>query len=485
LRREGRRGSSVPIPCYLNPHAVAPGKEPYGHFRKIRSGSGQTLGEDDSGFMETIYLSSLLGKPVIDKGGQFVGKLADLIVPGEPEFPNVAAVIATGSQGKHLIPWDYVATVSETCWLRERIENIPVYEPQPTDVYLRGDVLDKQILDVRRYRVVRVNDVSLLDNGQTWQLTAVDVTTAGLLRRLGLERQVSWLARLFRRALHHHYVPWNQVEVLQEEIGGVIQLKVPKETLQQLHPADVATIVHQLEPGERTEVFEQLDTETAAEALAEVEPEVQASIIQSLDDERAAEIIAEMEPDEAADVLGDLPEEDREDLLEMMEQRQMIEEEEAEDIEDLLAYDDETAGGLMTTDYVAVRDSMTAQEVIDYLRRLAPPDDTIYYLLVVDEGGHLVGVLSLRQLIIAPPSQKVSEFMIRDVARINVEASAEEVAQVIAKYDLLALPVVDETEKLLGVVTFDDALEVMVTDEMKRRWRHVRGRPESPEAERE
>jgi magnesium transporter len=160
----------------------------------------------------------------------------------------------------------------------------------------------------------------------------------------------------------------------------------------------------------------------------------------------------------------------------------MIEEEEADDIEDLLAYDDETAGGLMTTDYVAVQSHKTAQEVIDYLRELAPPDDTIYYLLVVDETEKLVGVLSLRQLIIAPPGQKVNEFMNREVARINVEASAEEVAQVITKYDLLALPVVDAEEKLLGVVTFDDALEVMVTDDMKKRWRHVRGRPESPDS---
>jgi len=433
--------------------------------------------------METIYLSSLLDKPVIDKGGQFIGKLSDILVPGTPGFPNVVAAVTSRRAEKILIPWSYVATISEACWLRERIENIPAYEPQPTDIFLRGDVLDKQILDVRRYRVVRVNDVSLLDNGETLQLAAVDVTTAGLLRRLGVEKQVSWLARLFRRALHHHYIPWNQVEVLQEEIGGVIQLKVPKETLQQLHPADVATIVHQLEPGERTEVFEQLDTEVAAEALAEVEPEVQASIIRSLDDERAAEIIAEMEPDEAADVLGDLPEEAREDLLEMMEQRQMIEEEEAEEIEELLTYDDETAGGLMTTEYVAVRDSMTAQQVLDYLREMAPPADTIYYVLVVDETRHLVGVLSLRQLIIAQPSQMVSEFMTRDVARINVEASAEEVAQVITKYNLLALPVVDEEEKLLGVVTFDDALDVMLTDEMKRRLRHVRGRPESTEVE--
>ncbi|MBI3922360.1 MAG: magnesium transporter, partial [Armatimonadetes bacterium] len=224
-------------------------------------------------------------------------------------------------------------------------------------------------------------------------------------------------------------------------------------------------------------VFEQLDAEVAAEALAEIEEDVQTAIIESLEDERAAEIIAEMDPDEAADLLGDLPSDLREDLLEMMEDKDMMEEEEAEDVKELLTYDDESAGGLMTTDYVTVTDTMTAQGVIDQLRSTAPSADSIYYVFVVDQEERLVGVLSLRELIISPPDQPVREFMNTDLARARVDADDEEVAQIIAKYDLLALPVVDEEDHLLGTVTITDAVDVLMREDWKKRLRHVKRRP--------
>lgn len=432
--------------------------------------------------METTFLSKLLGKPVIDKSGKVIGRLTDLVVDGGSEFPvSVGIQVTRRRSGKRYVAWDQIGTMTTAYWLRSSLEELPSCQFPESMLHLRRDVLDKQILDREQYRVVRVNDVSLLDQGQNLQLAAVDVTTLGLLRRLGVEELTMMIARMLGIKIKHQYITWNQVEVLETEVGGVIQLRVPKETLEALHPADVASIVQQLEPGEMTEVFEQLDAEVAAEALAEIEEEVQTAIIESLEDERAAEIIAEMDPDEAADLLGDLPSNLREDLLEMMEDKDMMEEEEAEDVKELLTYDDESAGGLMTTDYVTVTDTMTAQGVIDKLRSTAPSAETIYYVFVVDQEERLLGVLSLRELIISPPDQPVREFMNTHLARARVDADDEEVAQIIAKYDLLALPVVDEEEHLLGTVTITDAVDVLMREDWKKRLRHVKRRPAKEE----
>jgi len=434
--------------------------------------------EEVTGIMDTIFLSKLLGKRVFDKSGRCIGRLVDVVVDGGNEFPvTVGIQVRLKRATTHYVDWSQVTTMTTACWLKQTLEELPPCDFPESMLHLRRDVLDKQILDTERYRVVRVNDVSLVNLGEVLQVAAVDATTIAIFRRLGLEELITAIAELFGIKIKHQYIAWNQVEVLEGEVGGVIQLKVPKESLEVLHPADVASIVQQLEPGEMTQVFEQLDTELAADALAEIEDEVQTAIIESLEDERAAEIIAEMDPDEAADLLGDLPEERREDLLEMMEARHMIEEEEAEDIQELLSYDDESAGGLMTTQYVTVRDTMTAQEAINLLRELAPPADAIYYVFVVDSEERLLGVLPLRELIIAPPDKPVREFMITDVVRVTADHDDEEVAQLMAKYDLLMLPVVDEDEHLLGTVTINDAMDVLIPEQWKRRLRHIQRRP--------
>lgn len=433
--------------------------------------------------MDTIFLSKLLGKPVMDKSGRVIGRLADVVVDGGHEFPvTVGIQVKLRGSRKRYIDWGHVTTMTTACWLKETASDLPECDFPESMLHLRRDVLDKQILDTHRYRVVRVNDVSLVNLGQVLQLAAVDATTIGLLRRLGVEELTAMVAGMLGIKIRHQYIAWNQVEVLESEVGGVIQLKVPKESLETLHPADVASIVQQLEPGEMADVFEQLDTEFAADTLAEIEDDVQTAIIESLEDERAAEIIAEMDPNEAADLLGDLPEGRREELLEMMEDRDMIEEGEAEDIQELLTYHDESAGGMMTTEYVTVKDSMTAQGVIDFLRETAPPADVIYYVFVVDEEERLVGVLPLRELIISPPEQRVRDFMKTDVARANAHHEDEEVAQLMAKYDLLMLPIVDEEDHLIGTVSINDAVDVLLPEDWKKRLRHVHGRPERGEA---
>jgi Mg2+ transporter MgtE len=214
---------------------------------------------------------------------------------------------------------------------------------------------------------------------------------------------------------------------------------------------------------ERVAVFQQLDLETAAEALQEVEPEMQAAIVSDLPEERAADILEEMDPDEAADLLQDLPEDRRDELVELMDK------EEAQDVEELLTHSEDSAGGIMTTDFVALPRELTAAQAIDELRAKKPDPQLTYYLYVVDGEGKLEGVLSLRDLVVASPETKVSEIMDPNVLKVDAETPKEEVAALIAKYDLLAMPVVDARKKLLGTVTVDDVVELMLPRGWKKR----------------
>jgi Mg2+ transporter MgtE len=208
-----------------------------------------------------------------------------------------------------------------------------------------------------------------------------------------------------------------------------------------------------MNPMQRTDVIESLDIQTAADVIPEASAEIQAEIIEDLDPDDAADILEEMDPDEAADILGDLSEESKEEILKEMEP------EEAEDVRELLEYEDETAGGLMTTDYVAIRENTSADQTIAYLRQLEPDAETIYYLYVVGEQEKLVGVISLRDLIVSPPGTQITDFMITRVIHVHPEATVREVAELFQKYNLLALPVVDFDNELKGIITVDDVFE--------------------------
>ena len=309
------------------------------------------------------------------------------------------------------------------------------------------------------------SDVRLAECGERYCVVGVDASLRATLRRLGaVSRPIEAAARLIRHPLRSNLIAWDDVQTLEPgSAGGRIRLKVSHDKIAQLHPADIADIVEQLSPQQGAEVIEALDTETAAEAIAEAEPETQVSIMQHLDDETATEIITEMEPDDAADLLDDLPDAFSDELLEHMGQ------EEAEDVKELMSYDEDTAGGLMTTELVAIPAHLSCEETIDRLRELAPKAETIYYVYVVDDEERLVGVLSLRDLVISAPSRLVQDVMVTNVIHVYVEDHADQVAQIIGRYNLLAVPVVSEEEKLLGIITVDDTMERLLPPERRRR----------------
>jgi len=408
------------------------------------------------------YLSEIRRSKVVDPAGAEIGRLADVAVIPKDQFPAVQWAILRGPQGERIVRWADLERTDGHYRLKESAVPPAAGELPPEALRLGRDLLDKQIVDTHGAKVVRVNDLQLEDKGGQLLLVGADVGLRGILRQIGGERVAERIAGVIGRKLPRGTIPWHLVEPLESKQQNV-RLTLPHQKLALLHPADIADIVEEMTADERRVVFDELDVETAAEALGEVDPEMQASIMGDLDQERAADILEEMDPDEAVDLLQDLPEDRREELIELME------EEEGADVEELLAYGEDSAGGIMTTDFLALPRDLTAGQAIDRLRELQPDPALVYYLYVVDAEGRLDGNLSLRDLVVARPETPLTAIMNPNVLRVEADVPKEEVASLIAKYDLLALPVVDARRVLLGTVTIDDVVELMMPRGWKKR----------------
>jgi Mg2+ transporter MgtE len=309
--------------------------------------------------------------------------------------------------------------------------------------------------------VIRVNDIQLVRTGQHVHVAAVDVSSGAIMRRVGLARVSERLTK-GRQKPRPRLIDWRDVDLEQTDESSV-RLTVPRTRLELLHPADIADLVHELSPEERAAVLDALDDEVAADAFEELHPSFQASMLLDMPDDRASELLGDMSPDDAADLLADLPDERRAHLM------AMLEKEDAEDLRELLSYPEDSAGGIMTPDFAWVKLDATAAEALESLRAQDEEVETVYYIYVLDRSEKLRGVFSLRQLLMAPPERKVRDFMTENPVAVRTDAGEEEITQVIAKYNLLALPVVDEEERLHGIITIDDAIDLVLPLAWKKR----------------
>lgn len=410
------------------------------------------------------YLSSLLGKTVADVDGQPVGRLTDVLAStrGELAHPEVTAIAVKRAKDTLLIPFATVAVlIAPAVPLAHRIADIVPYVPGEHDLYLARDVLDKQIIDTNGVRVVRVNDLELARINHHFFVANVDIGYMGIYRRLGLPKLAEKALHRFTGKHSPSTISWEDVELLPG--GQPMRLKVPSDKISDLHPADIAEILSDLNRAESSKFLESLDIETLADTLEEVEPEFQASLVEEMPDEKVADILEEMSPDEAADLLAELPENRSQDLLNLMER------EDADDVRKLLTYPEDTAGGIMTTEYVAISPDLTAEQVLTVLRGSPAEAETIFYVYVTEKDNRLVGVFSLSDLVLAKPETPVAQFMHSRMVSVRLDESQDDVAQVIAKYNLLAVPVVDEHERIHGIVTADDALDKIIPTKWKKR----------------
>ena len=405
-----------------------------------------------------LYLSQVLGRPIIDLEGERVATLKDVIVRlGEEDHPPVAGFVARYRRRDFFLPRWRISHFGEVgVRLNSDILDLRPFVRRDGEVLLARDVLDKQLIDVDGKRVVRVNDVQLIEAANEWRVTGADVSLIGLGRRLA--------PAFMRSGRPVEVIDWADVGYLATD-AATVQLKSSRGKLARLHPVEIARLAESLSYQHGAEIVESLDDETAAETLEEMAAERQAQILGDMDEERAADILEHMSPDEAADVLGDLPVDKAEDLLNRMDDEEQLE------VAELLPYADDTAGGLMTTEFVTLARDLTVGEALARLREMAETPNMIYYLYVVEDEASekLVGVIALRGLILSDPSSPLKTVMRSDLQVALTDDSAADVAQKIAEYNLLALPVVDEAGEILGIVTVDDAIEILLPRDWRQR----------------
>ena len=418
-----------------------------------------------------LYLSQAIGRAVRDRHDEQIGKVSDLIVAIEDRYPPVTGLVVETGRRPIFLPWQAVESLDATgARLATARIDIDKFQQRANEILLRADLMDKQIVDIDGRKVVRVNDLRLDEIDGRLRLVAVDVGAAGLLRRLGFERGFRTIARNLHLTIGERYIDWEDVDPVETSIASV-KLRVPHQGLAELHPADLAAIIDRLAPADRAGVLASLDDEAVADAMEEMEPDTQVEVLEDLARERAADILEEMSPDDAADLVADLSQDVRDDILRFMEPT------EAEEVRELLAYPEDSAGGIMTTAYIAIGAHVTAGGAIDMLREWEPDAETIYYVYVTDEDDRLVGVLSLRDLIVAQPATPIADVMIREPVAVGALADQDEVAEVVAHYNLLAVPVVDDERRLVGIVTIDDAIDTVIPAAWKRRLPRIFSRP--------
>jgi len=400
-----------------------------------------------------IYLSSVIGCSVINSKGDQIGTLRDLImVPGEV-FPEVSHIVIKVRTELKSVLWSEVTlfthvVISVTGVKPPSLNN---YTPSEGEILVKRDLLDKQIVDVDGAKVVRVNDIKLGAVNEKLCISSVDIGFRGLLRRLGYERFGERFAQAIRKDIPHSEISWEYVQPL-ESNSSKLALNIARNQMNEMHPADLADIIENIPIKNIRTVLDSIDAETTGDTIYELEPEMRNLVISQLNDEQVTDILEEMEHDEAADVLSDLPEEKAQELLDMMDQ------EDAEDIQELLEHEEDSAGGLMTPDYFRLTARITTGQSLDILRKCAHDVETIYYGYIVDDDDNLEGVVSLKTLLMSPPETPLGDVMEDNVKFVHVDAEPEDMLEMLAKYDLIAIPVLDEDDHMAGIVTVDDVL---------------------------
>jgi sporulation protein YlmC with PRC-barrel domain len=406
-----------------------------------------------------VSLTSLLGVPVTDASGKLHGHLKDIAVFTGTEAGRVAGLILKTREGKRIV---HSTQVIETPAGNLELRSPNVLQPLAGDenfLFLRQDLIDRQIIDIHGRKVVRVNDVVLEWLGQgsvhLLRVAEVEVGLRGALQRVFkglLPRRIldDVVLRVSTRT-----IPWHFVDVIEVDPARRVKLRIEHERLANLHPSDLAEILADLAPAEREAIFNTLDEEVAAEALEEVDPKLQKSLLESLDKERIADIVEEMDPAAAADLLNELPDERSEAILEEMEP------EERHEVEELLEFDEDSAAGRMTTAFVAVPQDADCLDAVQALRDFDGDQLAIHEIYLLDEAGRPTSAVPVSRILIALPTSRLSALAEPSLITCNVDVHQNEVAELFDKYNLHSLPVVNAEGALVGIVHADQVIHFL------------------------
>jgi magnesium transporter len=406
-----------------------------------------------------VSLTALLGTPVTDAQGSVCGKLKDIAVGTGADAGKVAGLVLKTRAGLALVPSQEVReTPAGTLQVLSANAIIPLSE-QGTYIYLQQDLVDRQIIDVHGRKVVRVNDVDLEWTGEgsahLLRVAEVEVGLRGAFRRVfkGVLPKTT-LEQLSRR-FKDRGIPWQFVDVIEVDPSRRVKLRIEYERLAKMHPSDLADILEDLSPAERDAVFTSLDEEVAAETLEEVDPKLQISLLEKLDEERIADIVEEMDPGAAADLLAELPEDRSDAILEEMEP------EERQEVEELLEFDENSAAGAMTTDFVYLGTDATVSQVGPALRSFDGDVESVTEIYLLDDKRVVRGAVPLARLVMAQADTNLTELAETRVLSCAADMKQMELAEMFDKYNLHSLPVVDKAGRMVGVVQADHVISFL------------------------
>ncbi len=409
--------------------------------------------------MPSLALSELIGAAVIDNTGVRAGKVREVALAPQENSSQVTAFVVKTRHGSRLVPAKSISLIDGGLRIATAAAEWSPYGGGEGMLLLERDLLDQQIIDVHGRKVVRVNDVDIHEesgNGHiVLKIGAVDVGARGAMRRLLKGVVPAGVLHLLLERIPPRMIPWEFVDLIEIDPARRIKLKISLDRLSKLHPADIADIVEDLAPAEREAVFETLDEEVAAETLEEIDPKLQVSILSSLDSDRAADIVEEMDPDAAADLLGDMHPDDSQEILTEMEP------EERAEVAGLMTFEEDTAAGRMTTDYMALGPSAKVEDAIEMLRNFEGGIESISTIYIIGERDKLLGQVPLAKVVLAPPGTSLMMLSTGHMTTVRPGADEKEVAELFDKYNLLTLPVIDDEGVLTGVITADDVINML------------------------
>ena len=413
----------------------------------------------------TFYLSQILGSKILSRDNEVIGKVLDLLVysdpliTDEPSRPNVVA-IKTGNK-THPVYYNFshfeITRQKDTfvvyCNKKQYIEDEEVARFLP----LKEHILDKQIVDLNGRKLVRVNDVRLASISSGTYVVAVDVGAEGLLRRLGVDSPAKIIASAMRITIPSKFILWDDVDTL-DTSNLNIRLGKPLTKLQMLHPSDLADIIEEMGRSNRTIVFNSLNEEQAADVLEEMDPKLQVDLIESLPLAKAADVLEKMPANEAADIIELLQGEKAELLLNEMDL------ETSSEVRELLEYSDRRVGSIMSTEFISFHENETVGQALDTIRETKPEEPLLYNLFVVTHSGKLVATISLRDLVVSEPAVILKDIMRKNPISVEDNDKLDSLAEIVSKYNLLAVPVVNQYEMLEGMVVIDDIVDDLLGD---------------------
>ena len=409
-----------------------------------------------------IYFTEIENLPVYDVTGAYIGRIVDLGIDPNQNAMRVAAyyVRTLDKTEVHILREQMQAITVRSAQTSVSRKEIHSNKPVGELLRVRKDVLDQQVIDVNHRKVVRVNDVDFdlqpIDGHIELRVLDVNVGMAAAVRRLLQGLTSKHTIRKISGFFPSRTIPWEFVNLIEPDSSRRLKLRISYERLARLHPADIADILEELSRDEQRSLIEALDHGTAAQIMSEIPTAMQAQLLESIPVEKAADIVDEMPPDEAADVLQELPPETSAKLLADMEK------EDAQEVKELLGFEEDTAGALMTTHYIALEGSATVENVIEAMKQFEGPIESIHSVYLIDAEEHLVGAVPLARILLAPANTPLRALSVEEVRSVQTDTDVKAVIDLFRKYNLLALPVVDDKNHLVGLVTADDVLDLVV-----------------------